>query len=249
MMRTEDLTAEVEGHVTRALLKHQYEGITFTTTIIKSKIDPETTHNAGHGFIRISLCDLSALEIAKELCLYPVGGADIIAKVPKAVIPKPKIILPRTGPNEKKLSKIRNRERKFDKLREFIQRISATEGFADCDQYKPISSEHSSSIDREISWRTIPSCVDPAHNFIRNEPLGQNAHLEELIRESRKKAEPRQSLGGDSSSDPSEEEHLQSDNVTGRNSALSGPEGLTTRAIRKRSQIESFLPLRPPAIS
>ena len=202
--------------------------------------------------------------LADEMTLSEIHNTHkITARVPKAEIPPPKVKpcrIVRDGYSEKKLSRIRNRDRKFDKLRDFIMHISSSENFLHLEQYKSIwVGDRSADCCGSVSWECVPSSVDPGHNFVRNEPLGHNDYIERIMRES---SQMTAVVGEDMASAPPEalRESLASqtsvassaatdgnipyevtDEVRGRSSALSGAQRMTTRAIRKRCQVESFV--------
>ena len=186
--------------------------------------------------------DKEAVAIANELNSKKIRGVTIDAEGPKLKAEKPIITeKERLARIERRSHEVRRKGRVIDRLRERIAAIPAPGGAAIFDWYCPLIADGTAG-ERAVDWAMMPRCLDPAHNFVENVPLGEDAAAEARAAA----ATMIDTTITDTSSTAS----------IGRGSARiattndTGSVG-TTRALRKRCQAESFVValrgLLPPA--
>jgi SAM-dependent methyltransferase len=161
----------------------------------------------------------------------------------------------------RKQQKLKRRGKRFEMLSSFFTSVPTPGGINVSSHYKTYSAAESRDITTTadylagkgcIDWTSVPRSVDPGFNYLLDTPLGDNPAIE-----SRRDCPipPSPSPASSESEPPGNDSHSNnlpslhpvpsSGSVIGRSSALITAEGqcqgLTTRAVRKRAQTESFV--------
>mmetsp|Transcript_9361 Transcript_9361/g.17463 ORF Transcript_9361/g.17463 Transcript_9361/m.17463 type:complete len:602 (-) Transcript_9361:155-1960(-) len=246
---------EVEAHYIALL--HQNISSALVSQNFPADTAYEITTRQNNGFIQISLCDEDAYTIAMTLNTLPIILPDIflLANVPKCKSKKTTVTTNKTPKSSQELveqsllrqtrkeQKLRRRNKRNQMLESFFSTIPTPGGNTIATQYKTYSALTNADemttgdylADKgSIDWSSVPRSVDPGFNYSLDTPLGENLDIELKHHDS----VPR---NGD-------------DVIVGRSSARITTSqgqcrGLTTRAVRKRAQIESFALVLRPIIS
>mmetsp|Transcript_9010 Transcript_9010/g.15249 ORF Transcript_9010/g.15249 Transcript_9010/m.15249 type:complete len:565 (-) Transcript_9010:95-1789(-) len=151
----------------------------------------------------------------------------------------------------KKRQRARSNSRRNGLLMALIAQLPAPGGPDILKSCPPLLAAGSSlPLDWPAIWRDIPQCIDPAHDFVRDVALGEDAAREERARRRAEQQMERMELSHDKLGVGSGTKLCCDDagstgaQLVGRASAVISDggvnDGLTVRAVRKRKQVESF---------